>query len=61
MKDEETKRMMAKLAGDYDQLSKDADRLVTQKERDEEQANRVRRQQATASLIAFRMHERDST
>jgi hypothetical protein len=52
MKDEETKRMMAEVAGDYDRLSKDADGLVTQKERDEEEANRLRRQQATASLVA---------
>ena len=44
--------MMAEVAGDYDRLSKDADGLVTQKERAEEEANRLRRQQATASLVA---------
>jgi hypothetical protein len=52
MRDEETKRMMAQLAGDYDQLSKDADRIVTQMERDEEEANRFRRRQAITSLLA---------
>jgi hypothetical protein len=52
MKDEETKRMMAEIAHKYDRLAKDADRLKTEKERDEEVAKRHRRQQATASLIA---------
>jgi hypothetical protein len=52
MNNKETRRMMAEIAGDYDRLSAATDRLVTQKERDEEAASRLRRQQATASLIA---------
>jgi hypothetical protein len=51
MKDEETRRMMAEIAGDYDRLSKEAKGIVTQKERDREEANRLRQQQATASLL----------
>jgi hypothetical protein len=43
--------MMAELAADYDRLSKDAERLQTQKERDEQGAKRLRQQQAASSLL----------
>jgi hypothetical protein len=52
MKDEESKKMLAEFAGDYYQLSMTPDTLVTQQDRDEEEANRLRRQQATGSLAA---------
>src|SRR5262249_10173784 len=52
MKDEETRRRLAEIAADYDRLSEEAKGLVTQKERDEQEGNRLKRHQATASLIA---------
>jgi PAS domain S-box-containing protein len=51
MKGEETRRIMAEIAGDYDRLSKDAKRHVTQKERNEQEANYLRQRQATVSLL----------
>jgi hypothetical protein len=51
MKVEESRRKMAEIAGDYDRLSTNANRLVTQKERDEKVANRRAQQQAAASLL----------
>jgi hypothetical protein len=49
---EETRRMMAEIATDYDRLSEGAKALVTQKERNDEEANRRTRRQITESLIS---------
>jgi hypothetical protein len=42
MQDEETKGQMAAIADDYDRLSKDANGLATQKEREEGNSRRRR-------------------
>jgi hypothetical protein len=51
MTGEEPKRMMLRIACDYDRFAKGAGVLEWQKERDEQEARRSRQQQATTSLL----------
>jgi hypothetical protein len=65
---------VVEIADDYDRLSINAKGLETQEEHDEKEANRLRQQQATTSLLntsfsysakraidlLIRMHERNS-
>jgi hypothetical protein len=52
IKVEETRRMMAAIAADYDHFAIDAKRLETRRERDDHAAKRLRQQQATTTLVA---------
>jgi hypothetical protein len=59
MKEEETKRMMTEVAGDYDRLSEDANRLVTQKApKKKPTVVGGNRRPRRLSLHRFRMRER---